>query len=530
MFSKLKTVFNTIKYLKFTQILHQVKYRLISPKTLKSYKGTRSVGFEPLLNFTMYPAVVSCWDGRAAFTFLNLRVDFEEGVDWDFQQHGKLWNYNLQYANYLLQPDVPNGAKIKVIKSQYEWLIDGRLTLEPYPASLRIINSIRWIVENQVDDSELLHYLYADLKFLSSRLEYHLLGNHIMENAFALMMGGAFFGYGPWLTTGGKTLKKELSEQIMPDGAHFELSPMYHKIIFFRILELIDWYSSWPNHDQNFRRYLEQKASDMYAWLSNITFRNGDIPHFNDSANAIAFPAKWLMRYADQLGITASRKVLYESGYRSVTKGEYELKIDFAQLGPAYQPGHAHADALSFILHFKNEPVFVEQGTSTYQVGTRRDLERSTQAHNTVVVNNANQSQVWGGFRVAQRARTTILKDAVDGVYAAMHDGYRRFGVNHTRSFSIEPSKIVITDTLTKSVNATSYLHLYPNVDIHEVLLDAILLTNGVKIVVEGADSVIVEEYDFAEGYNVYRQAKRIAIPFTQHLKSLIYFEEQLIN
>src|SRR5690625_199812 len=101
----------------------------------------------------------------------------------------------------------------------------------------------------------------------------------------------------------------------------------------------------------------------MRAWLQNISFKNGDIPHFNDSTNGIAYSTPWLTKYADELHISASNLALKESGYRCVNTEIYELRIDMAQLGAPYQPGHAHADALSFILYFTGKPLFVEQST-----------------------------------------------------------------------------------------------------------------------------------------------------------------------
>src|SRR5690606_25573724 len=123
--------------------------------------------------------------------------------------------------------------------------------------------------------------------FLSKRPEYHLLGNHLLENAFALIMGGAFFSNRDWILLGKQILTTELNEQIQSDGAHFELSPMYHQIIFFRLLELVDWYSNFEGKEQYYLEYLIFKSSLMRSWLAQLTFSNGDIPHFNDSADGI---------------------------------------------------------------------------------------------------------------------------------------------------------------------------------------------------------------------------------------------------
>lgn len=523
MLRRFQTIFNTVRHLKVTQLFHQVRYRLVSHNPLTYYMDDGASEETYPLKFAIAPPSVTVWKAHGVFTFLNKTVVLGDKIDWNYQGQGKLWNYNLQYANYLHQPEVSNDKKANLMRDQYTWLSDGRLRLEPYPASLRSINMIRWMSEHDVRDPELRGYLYADLSFVSTRLEYHLLGNHLLENAFALMMGGAFFAKTAWLEKGRKILEEELGEQILPDGAHFELSPMYHQIILFRILELLDWYSSWALRDLDFEMLLRQKASDMISWLGNISFKNHDVPHFNDSSDGIAYPTAWLFQYANLLGIVGSGKPMRESGYRSVAVGEYELKIDFAQVGASYQPGHAHADALSFILYYKSTPLFVEQGTSTYQASVRRQLERSTQAHNTVVIEGRSQSEMWGVFRVARRARTTILRDGLMGVYEAKHDGYKPIGVVHERKFEISHSALIIVDTLSRERPAVSYLHLHPDVTIIDLSYDAVTLSNGVRVVYEGVEDLRREEYDLAVGFNTLCTSTRLVASFSSWLKTCIH-------
>src|SRR5690606_7451185 len=194
------------------------------------------------LSFKKLPPVLISYLAENEFEFLNLKVKFTSGIDWKYQENGKLWNYNLQYANYLLQENLAVNTKKELILSLYQKLDQGLLPLEPYPASLRIINSIRFISHNHLNEKTLNSFIHAEVDFLSNRPEYHLLGNHLLENGFALIMGGAFFSNEKWLAQGREILESELNEQILSDGAHFELSPMYHQIMFFRILELIDWY------------------------------------------------------------------------------------------------------------------------------------------------------------------------------------------------------------------------------------------------------------------------------------------------
>jgi uncharacterized heparinase superfamily protein len=74
-------------------------------------------------------------------------------------------------------------------------------------------------------------------------------------------------------------------------------------------------------------------------------------------------------------------------------------------------------------------PLLVDTGTSTYAPGPVRGYERSTAAHNTVEVDGADSTEVWGAFRAARRARVTDLATctAHGGVLTieAAHDGYR---------------------------------------------------------------------------------------------------------
>src|SRR5690606_23944275 len=125
----------------------------------------------------------------------------------------------------------------------------------------------------------------------------------------------------------------------------------------------------------------------------------------------------------------------------------------------------AHADALNFVLHKDGIPIVIDVGISTYEIGAQRNFERGTICHNTVTINNENQSEVWGGFRVGERAKTNLIIDK-DNYLVAAHDGYKgRFGVVHQRSFKFDINLIEIKDEIIGedlSVNnaiARFYLH-----------------------------------------------------------------------
>lgn len=526
MIKKANLLFNTVKHLKPIQVFYQLKYRLNKAGTLNDYDKSYSKDRVCFLSFAEQPPVYpSCW-GENKFVFLNQEVQFDSEIDWNYQENGKLWNYNLQYANWLLHEDVSFEEKSELLKSLYEWLDNGKLTVEPYPVSLRAINVMRLFSHENMQDESILANTHAELDFLSKRPEYHLLGNHLLENAFALIMGGVFFSNKKWTEQGQSILEKELEEQILSDGAHFELSPMYHQIVLFRLLELIDWYSKWSLKEAAFEQFLRNKAALMLAWLKNISFENGDIPHFNDSAEGIAYSTSWLTDYANKLAVQSKNVVLSSSGYRSVKNPLYECKIDFAQLGPSYQPGHAHADALSFVLYHKGNPLFVEKGTSTYQIGEKRTDERSTHSHNTVVVYNRNQSNVWSGFRVAERANVFMVEDAFPK-YVAEHDGYKSLGVMHNRVFDFQENSIQIRDNVTGNNNIKKefHLHIAPGSQLRQND-NTITIQNAIKISFVGNMSIRIEEYEMAYGYNQYKVGNKIVVNFVSHLITNILFEK----
>ncbi|MES2268140.1 MAG: alginate lyase family protein [Bacteroidota bacterium] len=461
------------------------------------------------------------------FTFLNLQNSFNDVIDWHYQGYGKLWNYNLQYFNYLHQPDITIQQKQELLIDIGNWLKSGKLKLEPYPVALRVMNTIRFISIDDLNNADIIKDLYAQLAYLSGNLEYHLLGNHLLEDAFALFMGGHFFNKDAWRNTAKDILYKELNEQVLDDGAHFELSPMYHQIIFFRVLELADWYSNVDDNDAAFLGFIKVTAANMLSWLKIITFNNGDIPHFNDSAPGIALTSHQLFEFAQQLGITPNNQLkLAASGYRKCHFNNYECVVDVGAVGPTYQPGHSHSDALSFVLYNGGLPVIVDTGTSTYQIGDKRSHERSTMAHNTVEIEGTDQSEVWGGFRVGRRADVTIITDT-EKELTARHNGYqKKFAANHQRSFNFGSDFIQIEDTISGNANLVckALFHFHPNCNVRIQGSDSVVINNIAIMTFTGATKLEIQPYEFADGYNKYLPAACLVVSFNKNLKSVIAF------
>ena len=91
--------------------------------------------------------------------------------------------------------------------------------------------------------------------------------------------------------------------------------------------------------------------------------------------------------------------------------------------------------------------------------------ERETNSHNTVKIGSKDQTQVWGGFRVAERAKIVNLIEKPNLIEAS-HDGYLSNGYKHTRSFLWRENYLIIRDKINKSTSnkAKAHFHLHSSV------------------------------------------------------------------
>jgi len=522
---KLQLIFNTIIHLKLIQIYYRLYYLLRNKIFGYNLKKKNINDFNPIVWENRFDYEKSYFKKENSFIFLNISHSFVDKINWNINQFGKLWTYNLNYFDFLNQENISKETGLLLIQdfiNNDALLKDGK---EPYPISLRGMNWVKFLSNNQVKDELINNTLYFHYCILFKNLEYHLLGNHLLENAFSLLFGAYYFQDEEIYNKSYDLLISELNEQVLKDGAHFELSPMYHQIILSKLLDsiqLIKLNSEWKK--DNLISFLEQKASLMISWLQNITYKNGNIPMVNDATFNIAPNSKKIFSYAKHLGINSQVIPLSDSGYRKINSNNYELLIDVGNVGPSYQPGHAHSDTFNFELMKRGIPIFVDTGISTYEKNVNRQEQRSTQSHNTVKIGSKEQTQVWGGFRVAKRAKITHLIEKPNLIEAS-HDGYLSNGYKHTRSFLWGEKYLILSDEINRSTSdkAKAYFHLHsslkkPLVDGNTIILES----SGVSIEFERASTIYVEEYQLSAGFNKTNLAYKIVVLFDQTLKTKI--------
>lgn len=506
---------NTIKSLKPTQILYQIKNRVIKHK----YKCLDHIFHKKSCNI-QEPISKKISVKGSNLEFLNISATF---TSWNEISNGMLWAYNLNYMDYLNQKGMSFNEGAKWIDRFIADLPTNKVGLDPYPIALRSINWIKFILKywEQISENQLARWnssLYSQVKFLEKKLEYHLLGNHLLEDAYSLYIASVYFSDRKMYNKSENLLKKELNEQILSDGAHYEQSPMYHCILLDRLL---DCYNISINNicfdgQKDMNIFLLDKAKLMLGHLSAIIYKDETIPLLNDSANGIAPTPKELFDYANNLSIDWTKIALGDCGYRKIDTEELECVLDIGNIKASYQPGHSHADTFNYEIRVKGVPFIVDTGISTYNKNERRQYERSTMAHNTVSIEETDSSEVWGGFRVGRRAKVSINIDN-ENYISATHNGFGKLKL-HTRIFRLDEKMIYITDKVTCNREGVSCIHFSPNVEILE-FDNGIIKTNIATIEIKGANTVDVVCGKVSTQYNIYDDIKIAKLYFNKELE-----------
>lgn len=403
--------------------------------------------------------------GPTRLRVLGVEDDLDGADGWASPARERLWQYTAHYFDDLTATDAiarrgwHEGLIARWVARETPGRGDG---WDPYPISMRVTN---WVCRHLADPlltSTAHHSLAVQVRWLADHLEWHLLGNHLWANAKALVVAGTACEGAEadrWRRLGTTVLRDALATQILDDGGHEERSPMYHALLLEDVLDLLQVDDVFPGvMEAGLREALHRVAAPMLRWLTVMSHPDGAVTFFNDAALGVAAPVPVLAAEAARLGVQAASaprpiEHLDASGYVRLTVPRAVVWCDVAPVGPDHQPGHAHADTLSFELSVDEARVLVNGGTSTYAVGAQRAHERATRSHNTVEVDGENSSEVWAAFRVGRRARVHDVATGIDGdrVWCrGSHDGYRRFRrpIVHQRTWHLAVDRLTVTDVV----------------------------------------------------------------------------------
>ncbi|MFT4538009.1 MAG: putative heparinase superfamily protein [Planctomycetota bacterium] len=378
--------------------------------------------------------------GRLSFVGIERRSSFPP--DWDATDAPRLWRYNLHYHSFLFDLEFEEAREVVLDYIEHQNRVKHAEGWEPYPLSLRMVNWValfwgRWREQTQAAP-RFEARLWLEVRRMASqlmrRLEFHLMANHLLENAVALSFAGATFEGADaeqWRAEGFRLLRSELREQVLGDGMHYERSPMYQARILYTLGLL------WNTGDEELAGICTHRIRKMASALEVMTHPDGGIALFNDSALGVYPQTSKLLDWLHEIGAlkepaqltAAAGTVLQDAGYfAACTVDGDAVFMDFGDIGPAYQPGHAHADFLSVEFSAGAQRLIVDGGNKEYDETADRQFARSAKAHSTIIVDGEEPLELWGSFRVGRRGRAVLDEHHQDkgGIHLlrASHNGY----------------------------------------------------------------------------------------------------------
>ncbi len=493
--------YHTVGYLRWRQITGRV-VRHLRPRILDGMLPESPASLQGSLQPPASFPVRETPNTKAAieqgrFCFLNELRQLGRPIDWQ-PVVSDLWRFNLHYFQYLHLIGASEQRSIC-----REWIdknsVGRHPGWHPYPTSLRIIN---WC-KAEFEAEDILQSLYRQTAYLYRHPETHLLGNHLLENARALVFAGSFFGKRgeapQWLKRGLKIYRDQTPEQILDDGGHFERSPMYHALMlegYVDVLNLLpEGHRDW--------HWLAKTVRKMSDFLLSMTHPGSRIALFNDSTQDEFCPTEELLAYAGRvLDLQPGRRSHFEeSGYYIHNPDDVYLVIDGGPIGPDYLPAHAHADIFSYELSVDGVLFIVDTGVYEYEAGDMRNYVRSTRAHNTVCVDGRDQAECWDSFRVARRYTphgVSFTQQTDHSRFKGCFNGYAQLigdQIAHQRCIEADQNeqRITVEDGVTGEGTHTveSRIQLHPEVRVQQERNGIVLERSGRTLHISMGDSTV---------------------------------------
>lgn len=389
-------------------------------------------------------------------------------VDWSLPGRDPLtasWRANLHYMEFL--EGVDDALFVALVE---DWIARNprrapgafRDGWRPYNLSIRVVV---WMQQLAARGAHLpaafraraVASLAEQLRFLERHLERDIRGNHLVRNLKALLWAGAFFAGSAegrhWTELGRELLAAELAEQILADGCHYERSPSYHGQVLGDLLECL----TLLGRTDPLRERLGEALDRMALACARLSHPDGGVALFNDGGLGLAYaPAELLAAHAalrPAIAVPPGPFALPAAGFWGLQGTGESLIVDCGAIAPDALIGHGHGDILSFEWSSGGRRIVVDQGTFQYEDGPHRVQSRSTRAHNTVSIDQAEQCDFYGAHRCGRRARPILRSYRPEGAGFSLegsHDGFDHLPgrPRHVRRIEATPGRLLIRDRI----------------------------------------------------------------------------------
>lgn len=389
---------------------------------------------------------------------------------------------------------------------------------------IRLINwSLCWHLVKERLEPALLHKwretIYRHCWFIERNFSgFSSANNHLIGEAAGLFIASVamsrYHASARWQNKAYQILNQECQKQIFPDGVNKEQAINYHQhtLDYLLLSGLIG-----ERYGCKFPREFWERIGKSLQFLAAIRDTGGNVPAIGDddggvvvdvgqieygisrsllnTGSALYRRSDWLcsdreadlktsllLNIEDNLALpdfpmnqSGSPKQFPEGGYYLLgtdfgAPTEQKAIFDCGPLGYLSIAAHGHADALALVFSAGGNPLFIDPGTFIYHAQPKwRNYFRSTMAHNTVTIDDLDQSTIAGGFMWSQKARAYCLEYQDSRLVRGWHDGYLRLPdpVKHFRTVAYTPE--INTWSVKDEIDCQGehriniYFHLHPD-------------------------------------------------------------------
>ena len=308
-------------------------------------------------------------------------------------------------------------------------------------------------------------------------------GNHGSTEQICLIIVSIMFpefkSASSWLSTATPKLEGHLNVDFLADGVHIEMCPSYHWVALRDFISANE--ITQMNNISPFSSSYMTKVEKACEYAMFLTKPNTYTPALSDSGrngnllgalqSGISLFGRQDMLYVYTSGVSGTMPTVisknYPNGGYTIMRSGWGTSANFSQqlylvfdCGPL-GGGHGHLDALNFEAYAYGKDLIVDPGTYTYDQTIIDGIDwrmyfKGTKAHNTIVVNNINQSS-WTEYIV----KSWVTNKGFDYV----HGQIKLSGSNpiHDRKiFFVRNEYWIISDLLTGTGSHTydQYFHI----------------------------------------------------------------------
>ncbi len=363
-----------------------------------------------------------------------------------------------------------------VAQNPVAWSINWCSPLEVALRSVHLATAVSFFHDLGEDDLRfLVHQLAVHGAFLRRNIEYtDIRGNHYTGNLYGLLVLGCLLEgvvseARRWRAYAERHIQGEILLQFYPDGVNIEKSIHYHHFVldmFIYSVIVLERNRSLVSSEARDRLLRALEFTSAYlrpdgsapsvgdsddGWALHIGLRQprdhrGTLAlgtalfgcsRSYEAAESFSPECLWLLgpSYLEKASLngTAQAPLSFpQGGYLLSKSSGCYLLFDVGEVGQRGRGGHGHHDALSFELSLDGIAIVVDPGMPTYTGDIKlRNRFRSTAAHNTALVDGAEQASLWEerSWRLGNEARVSEVEEhrmPDEDRFAARHHGFER--------------------------------------------------------------------------------------------------------